>query len=78
MLVIMLPCSSTSHSRGTSHTNTKQRGRSGVRMTLGLSLLEVVQMSYVHGMNHLMVIICAFQREIRVDIISLCKVGLTC
>ncbi len=71
MLVILLPCSSTSHTKGASHTHNKQTRRSGVSITLDLTLLEIkTTVSQVHGMNHLMVMETAHHMQISLVIIS--------
>jgi hypothetical protein len=37
-LVILVPCSSTSHNRGTSHIHNKEKGRYNVTVTMDLAL----------------------------------------
>ena len=59
MLLILLPCSLTSLSKGASRTRKKRSLRFIVTVTEDLCLLEVISMSYVHVLNHLMVIIIA-------------------
>jgi hypothetical protein len=44
-LVILVPCSSTSHNRGTSHIHNKQTRRYTVTVTGDLGLLEVMELS---------------------------------
>jgi hypothetical protein len=65
MLKILLPCSSTSHSKGTSHTSHERSMRLVATVTGDLRLVEVIGMSYVHMMNHLMVTISAYHLQIR-------------
>jgi hypothetical protein len=69
-LVILVPCSSTSHNRGTSHIHNKYTTRYTVAVTMDLALMEVVEVSYVHGMNHLMVMITAYHVQISLVIRS--------
>jgi hypothetical protein len=78
VLVIVLPCSSTSHNRGTSHYHNKQSARYTVADILDLGFMEVVQLSYVQILNHLMVLITAVHMQIVVVIRSICKMALTC
>ena len=77
-LVILLPCSSTSPTKGASHTHNKQRRRLGVTMTMDLAFMEVVQMSQLHILNHLMVIISADQLQMNLVIRSPLKTVRTC
>jgi hypothetical protein len=62
-LVILVPCSSTSHNRGTSHIHNKHKGRYCVPVAMDLGLVERMEVSYVQGMNHLMVIISAIHKQ---------------
>jgi hypothetical protein len=54
MLVIVMPCCSTSLAKGTSQTNEQAR-RYSVIARGGLVLVEMATLSYVHIVNHLMV-----------------------
>jgi hypothetical protein len=78
MLLIQLPYSLTSHSKGASHTRNKRSMQLGVTVTGDLGLLEVMNMSYVHVMNHSMVMISAYHMQIILVIRSPCKTGRTC
>jgi hypothetical protein len=69
MLVIVMRCCSTSLANFTSPTNDMEKRYTAVR----IGDLYLVSMSYVHSMNHLMVIICAIQLQIEIDILSLLK-----
>ena len=73
-LVILVPCSSTSHNRGTSHIHNKHKRRYTVAVALDLAFVEVVEVSYVHIHNHLMVIISAYHVQITLVIESLVMV----
>ena len=77
-LVILLPCSSTSPAKGASHTHNKKTRRLGVAMTLDLSFMELVPLSQVHLLNHLMVMECAIHVIISLVIISPWKTVRTC
>jgi hypothetical protein len=44
-LVILVPCSSTSHNRGTSHIHNKEKRRYFVAVTGDLALMEVMEVS---------------------------------
>ncbi len=44
-LVILLPCSSTSPTKGASHTHNKQTRRLGVMITMDLAFMEVITLS---------------------------------
>jgi hypothetical protein len=63
-LVIVVPCSSTSHSKGASQSNSQQSMRFGVIVTRDLHLMEVINGSYVQMMSHLMVMEIAYQLQI--------------
>jgi hypothetical protein len=78
MLKILLPCSSTSHSKGTSHTHHKRSMRFGAAVTRDLRLLEVVSGSYVQELNRLMVTISAYHMQIRMVTRSLSRMARTC
>ena len=78
MLLILLPCSLTSPSKGASRTRNKRRMQLGVTVRRDLRLLEVMTMSFVHMMNHLMVIVAAIHLQIHLVIRSPCKTGRTC
>jgi hypothetical protein len=78
MLKILLPCSSTSHSKGTSHTNHKPSMRLSAGVTGDLRLLEVIGMSYVQYMNHLMVTLIANHLQMRMVTWSPCRMARTC
>jgi F0F1-type ATP synthase membrane subunit c/vacuolar-type H+-ATPase subunit K len=67
MLVIVMPCCSTSLAKGTSQTN-EQATRYSVTAIVGLVLVEVVVI-YVHIMNHLMVTESAIQMQINLVIV---------
>jgi hypothetical protein len=77
MLLILLPCSLTSPSKGASRTRNKQSMQLGVTVTGDLRLLEVMNGSYVHVMNHSMVIITAYHLQMSLAIRSPCKTGRT-
>jgi hypothetical protein len=78
MLLILLPCSLTSPSKGASRTRNKQSMQLGVTVTGDLRLLEVLAGSYVHMMNHLMVLLTAIHMQITLVIRSPRKTGRTC
>jgi hypothetical protein len=78
MLLILLPCSLTSHSKGASRTRKKQIMQLGVTITMDLRLLEAKNTSYVHVMNHSMELINADHMQIFLVIRSPCKTGRTC
>ncbi len=77
-LVILLPCSSTSPTKGASHTHNKQIGRSIVSIPMDLHFKEVMRMSQLHILNHLMVIISADHGQMNVFIRSPLKTVRTC
>ncbi len=52
ILLILLPCSLTSPSKGASHTRNKRSMQLGVTVTGDLGLLEVITWSYAHMLNH--------------------------
>jgi hypothetical protein len=78
VLKILLPCSSTSHNKGTSHTSHKRSMRLGAGVAVDLGLLEVMHGSYVHVMNHSMVTIIAVHMQIRMVTRSPCRMARTC
>jgi hypothetical protein len=78
VLEILLPCSSTSHSKGTSHSHLKRGVRLGATISGDLRLVEVFNMSYVHVMNHLMVTITADHVQMRMVTRSPCRMARTC
>ena len=63
MLVTVMRCCSTCLAAVTSQTN-KQEKRYAVIVVMDLILKEVIKVSYVHIMNHLMVIINAYHGQI--------------
>ena len=77
MLKILLPWSSTSHNKGTSHTNHKHGVRLLAEVTGDLRFVEVMHMSYVQ-INHLMVTISAYHVQIRMVTRSPCRMARTC
>ena len=77
-LVILLPCSSTSPTKGASHTHNKQTMRSSVTMTMDLALMEVFALSQQLLMNHLMVIKSVHHGQINLVIRSPLKPVRTC
>ena len=77
-LLIILPCCSTSPNKGTSHTCNKQSMQQHATFSVDQSSLETVQMSYVHSMNHLTVIIAAHHKQNNLVIIFLTKKERTC
>jgi hypothetical protein len=70
MLVIVMRCCSTSLANVASPTNEQEKRYTAV----SIMDLFLVTKSYVHGMNHLMVIMSADQMQIQIDIVSLLKV----
>jgi hypothetical protein len=78
MLKILLPCSSTSHNKSTSHTNHERRWRLSAGVTGDLRLLQETGMNYVHLMNHLMVMVIAIHMQIRMVTRSRCRMTRTC
>ncbi len=77
-LVILLPCSSTSPTKGASHTNNKQTRRSGVPKTMDLAFMEVSIVSQLLFMNHLMVMGSVYHLQITLVIRSPLKTVRTC
>jgi len=78
MLLILLPCSLTSPSKGASHTRNKRSMQLSVAVAMDLLLLEVMNGSYVQIINHLMEIITVIHMQILLVIRSPCKTGRTC
>ncbi len=78
MLLILLPCSLTSPSKGASRTRNKRSMQLSVTVTRDLRLLEVMHGSYVHILNHSMVMVTADHMQISLVIRSPCKTGRTC
>ena len=68
MLVIVVRCCSTCLAKGTSQTK-EQATRYCVAAIMGLVLMEVA-LSYVHMMNHLMVMVIANHLQITLVIVS--------
>ena len=78
MLLILLPCSLTSPSKGAFRTRNKRSMQLGVTVSVDLSLVEVINMSYVQILNNLMVIVTAHHGLISLVIRSPCKTVRTC
>jgi len=79
MLLILLPCSLTSPSKGASRTRNKRSLLLRVTVRMDLGLLEVMHVSYVHMMNHSMVMIMgAIHMQMSMVMRSPCKTGRTC
>jgi hypothetical protein len=68
MLVIVMPCCSTSLAKGTSQT-IEQAKRYIVTAVVGLVLEEMVTVIYMHTMNHLMAMDTAYQIQISLVIV---------
>ncbi len=69
LLVIVVRCCSTCLAKGTSQTK-EQAGRYTVAASMGLVLVEVGRMIYLHGLNHLMVMVIAYHVQINLVIVS--------
>ena len=69
LLVIVVRCCSTCLAKGTSQTKEQAR-RYSFTAGRGLVLVEVEMMSYVHGFNHLMVMVIAIHMQINLVIVS--------
>jgi hypothetical protein len=76
LLKILLPCSSTSHNKGTSHH--KRKGRLVAIVEGGLGFVEIVTGSYVQYINHLMVTIIAVRVQITMVTWSPWRMARTC
>jgi hypothetical protein len=69
MLVIVVRCCSTCLAKGTSQTKEQAR-RYSVTAVMGLVLVEMAIVSYVHLFNHLMVMVNAIHGQINLVILS--------
>jgi hypothetical protein len=78
VLKILLPCSSTSHRKGTSHSNHKRSMGLAATVGMDLCLLDLIGMSYVQSLNHLMVTIIANHVQMRMVTRFLSRMARTC